>query len=76
LYGAFFVKGHRHRPFIDRFFCSTRAASILPLRPHISITVARSGGQGQFGAADVARAMIRGEPAIGRAIARTTLVFG
>ena len=29
------------------FFCSTRAASVLPCRPHISITVARSGGQGR-----------------------------
>ncbi|SIO30947.1 hypothetical protein SAMN05443247_03788 [Bradyrhizobium erythrophlei] len=36
------------------FFCSTRAASILPSRPHISIAVARSGGQGRrfFSAAD------------------------
>src|SRR5271169_5105300 len=67
------------------FFCSTRAASILPSRPHISIAVARSGGQGRrfFSAAEglsltdastaagcrdrvVGRAMIRGEPAIGR----------
>src|ERR1700720_3437149 len=29
------------------FFCSTRAARILPSRPHISIAVARSGGQGR-----------------------------
>lgn len=67
------------------FFCSTRAASILPSRPHISIAVARSGGQGRrfFSAAEGlsltdastaagcrrsggCRAMIRGEPAIGR----------
>jgi hypothetical protein len=67
------------------FFCSTRAASILPSRPHISIAVARSGGQGRrfFSAAEglsltdastaagcrrsgAGRAMIRGEPAIGR----------
>jgi hypothetical protein len=36
------------------FFCSTRAASILPSRPHISISVARSDGQGRrfFSAAD------------------------
>ena len=36
------------------FFCSTRAASILPSRPHISIAVARRGGQGRrfFSAAD------------------------
>src|ERR1019366_10778595 len=36
------------------FFCSTRAASILPSRPHISIAVARSGGQGRrfFSAAE------------------------
>jgi hypothetical protein len=53
-------------PFVHRFFCSIRAASILPSRPHISITVARSGDQGQFSDADVARVMIRGEPAIGR----------
>jgi hypothetical protein len=35
------------RPFVIAFFCSTRAASILPSRPHISIAVARSGGQGR-----------------------------
>src|SRR5450755_3695119 len=36
------------------FFCSTRAASILPSRPHISIAVARSDGQGRrfFSAAE------------------------
>jgi len=36
------------------FFCSTRAASILPSRPHIAIAVARSGGQGRrfFSAAE------------------------
>ena len=36
------------------FFCSTRATSILPSRPHISIAVARSGGQGRrfFSAAE------------------------
>jgi hypothetical protein len=36
------------------FFCSTRVASILPPRPHISIVVARSGGQGRrfFSAAE------------------------
>jgi hypothetical protein len=32
--------------FVVPFFCSTRAASILPSRPHISIAGARSGGQG------------------------------
>jgi hypothetical protein len=71
--------------FVIPFFCSTRAASILPPRPHISIAVARSGGQGRrfFSAAEGSsltdastaagcrrsgggRAMIRGEPAIGR----------
>src|SRR5207342_3594979 len=37
-----------------RIFCSTRAASILPPRPHIFIVVARSGGQGRrfFSAAE------------------------
>src|ERR1700721_623611 len=56
LYGAFFVKGIT--PFffffVIPFFCSTRAASILPSRPHISIAVARSGGQGRrfFSAAE------------------------
>ena len=56
LYGAFFVKGIA--PFLSSsvipFFCSTRAASILPSRPHISIAVARSGGQGRrfFSAAE------------------------
>ena len=36
------------------FFCSTRAASILPPRPHIAIAVARSEGQGRrfFSAAE------------------------
>src|ERR1700681_3398524 len=36
------------------FFCSTRAASILPSRPHISIAVARSDSQGRrfFSAAE------------------------
>jgi hypothetical protein len=29
------------------FFCSTRAASVPPSRPHVSIAVARSGSQGQ-----------------------------
>jgi hypothetical protein len=62
-----------------------RAASILSSRPHVSIAVARSVGQGRrfFSAAEglsltdastaqaagvgwVGRAMIRGEPAIGR----------
>ncbi len=40
--------------FVIQFFCSTRAASILPARPHISIAVARSGGQGRrfFSAAE------------------------
>jgi hypothetical protein len=56
LYGAFFVKGY-HAIFVFLvipFFCSTRAASILPPRPHISIVVARSGGQGRrfFSAAE------------------------
>jgi predicted GNAT family acetyltransferase len=45
-------------PFLSRvvtpFFCSTRAASILPSRPHIAVAVARSGGQGRrfFSAAE------------------------
>src|SRR5437867_4932779 len=30
--------------FVASFFCSTRAASILPSRPHIAVAVARSGG--------------------------------
>ena len=40
--------------FVIPFFCSTRAASILSSRPHISIAVARSGGQGRrfFSAAE------------------------
>src|SRR5215510_14409932 len=40
--------------FVAPFFCSTRAASILPPRPQISATVARSGGQGRrfFSAAE------------------------
>src|ERR1700694_2055354 len=57
LYGAFFVKGasrHFLSCFVIPFFCSTRAASILPSRPHISIAVVRSGGQGRrvFSASD------------------------
>src|SRR5207253_6975913 len=45
-------------PFLSRvvtpFFCSTRAASILPSRLHIAAAVARSGGQGRrfFSAAE------------------------
>src|ERR1700720_1393560 len=38
LYGAFFVKGasrHFLSSFVIPFFCSTRAASILPSRPRI-----------------------------------------
>src|SRR3989454_256437 len=30
--------------FVASFFCSPRAASILPSRPHIAVAVARSGG--------------------------------
>ena len=40
LYGAFFVKGASCQSGCIPFFCSTRAASILPSRPHISIAVA------------------------------------
>jgi hypothetical protein len=62
--------------FVISFFCSTRAASILPSRPHISIAVARSGGQGRcfFSSAeglsltDVSTAA--GSPAIGWLAAR------
>ena len=40
--------------FVIPFFCSTRATSILPSRPYISVAVARSGGQGRrfFSAAE------------------------
>jgi len=40
--------------FVIPFFCSTRAASILSSRPHISVAVARSGSQGRrfFSAAE------------------------
>ena len=68
------------------FFCSTRAASTLPSRPHISIAVAaqrrsrtallqrrrrlvldgREHGGRLLAIGWLARAMIRGEPAIGR----------
>jgi hypothetical protein len=37
--------------FVIPFFCSTRAASILPSRPHTSIAVARCGGQGRASSA-------------------------
>ena len=48
------VSRHFLFSFVIPFFCSTRAASILPSRPHISIAVARSGGQGRrfFSAAE------------------------
>ena len=40
--------------FVISFFCSTRAACILPSRPPIFIAVAHSGGQGRrfFSAAE------------------------
>jgi hypothetical protein len=47
LYGAFSVKSASPpflSCFVTSFFCSTRAASILPSRPHITVAVARSGG--------------------------------
>jgi hypothetical protein len=49
LHGAFFVKaGARHLlSFVPLFFCSTRAASILPPRPRVAIAAARSDGQGR-----------------------------
>src|SRR6516165_9831309 len=57
LYGAFSVKGGAHHffaPLVCSFFCSTRAASILPPRPHIPVAVARSESQGRrfFSAAE------------------------
>src|SRR6476661_4377829 len=56
LYGVFLVKGAAPH-FLSCccfIFCSTRAASILPSRPHITIAVARSDGQGRrfFSAAE------------------------
>ena len=62
--------------FIIPFFCSTRAASVLPSRPHISIAVARSGGQGRrfFSAAEglslTDASTAAGSPAIGWLVAR------
>ena len=51
LYGAFSVKGGvMHTIFlrlVRSFFCSTRAASILPPRPRIANAVARSEDQGR-----------------------------
>src|SRR5262245_59156013 len=40
--------------FVASFFCSTSAASILPSRPHITVAVAHSDGQGRrfFSAAE------------------------
>jgi len=38
---------HLLSSFLIPFFCLTRAASILPSRPHISIAVARRGSQGR-----------------------------
>src|SRR5262249_48728397 len=54
--GLLLSRGH-HTFFcraVASFFCSTRAASILPSRPHITIAVARSEGQGRrfFSAAE------------------------
>ena len=54
--GLLLSRGH-HTVFcraVASFFCSTRAASILPSRPHITIAVARSEGQGRrfFSAAE------------------------
>jgi hypothetical protein len=39
---------------VSLFFCSTRAASILPPRPRVAIAAARSDGQGRrfFSAAE------------------------
>ena len=62
--------------FVIPFFCSTRAASILPSRPHISIAVARSSGQGRrfFSAAEglslTDASTAAGSPAIGWLAAR------
>ena len=56
LYGAFFVKVSRHfcLPLSFHSFVRPTPPSILPPRPHISIAVARSGGQGRrfFSAAE------------------------
>jgi hypothetical protein len=54
---GFLCQGHHAifcRALSFPFFCLARAASILPPRPHISIVVARSGGQGRrfFSAAE------------------------
>jgi hypothetical protein len=55
---GFLCQGWCITPFLSSFaipfFCSTRAASIHPSRPHISIAVAHSGGQGRgfFSAAE------------------------
>src|SRR5258708_22497380 len=56
LYGAFFVKGasrHFGRPLHSILLFDPRR-ELLPSRPHISIAVARSGGQGRrfFSAAE------------------------
>src|SRR5215831_5205435 len=56
LYGAFFVKVSRQicLPLSFHSFVRPAPPSILPPRPHISIAVARSGGQGRrfFSAAE------------------------
>jgi hypothetical protein len=53
LYGPFFVKD-ASRHFCRVIVCSTRAASILPSRPHITVAVAHSDGHGRrfFSAAE------------------------
>src|SRR5246127_747493 len=90
-YGAFFVKGasrHFCRALLLHSFVRS-AASILPSRPHMAVAVARSGGHGRrfFSAAEglslteaardrvVGRAMIRGEPAIGREQSREPRLY-
>src|SRR6516164_2112441 len=57
VWGFLCQEGGAHRffaPLVCSFFCSTRAASILPPRPHIAVAVARSAGQGRrfFSAAE------------------------
>src|SRR5260221_9712827 len=81
--------------FVIPFFCSTRAASILSSRPHVSITVraqrrsrtallqrrrrlvldGREHGGKLPAIGGVGRAMIRGEPAIGREQSREPRLY-
>src|SRR5271167_546747 len=63
--------------FVIPFFCLTRAASILSSRPHVSIAVARSVGQGRrfFSAAEGLFSLSSGINAIFVVLCHSILLF-